>query len=266
MKFVIDVLKGIALGAGCILPGISSGVLCVVFGIYDKLVNSIINIFKDFKKNFLFLFPIFVGISIGVLLFGNILRYLFSSYENIIKCIFAGLILGSIPTLIKSEVKEHSFRLHFLIYTIITLLFSILLIYVEHTFNTSSIFNISFLYLFISGFLMSIGVVFPGVSSTVILILLGVYPLYLEAVSLLNFSVLFPMGLGLFFGCIIFLNIINFFMSKFSSQTLYSIIGFVIGSTFILLPNNLSVINVLLLGLGFIISLFFSNLNSKSSH
>ena len=266
MKFVIDVLKGIALGAGCILPGISSGVLCVVFRIYDKLVNSIINIFKDFKKNFLFLFPIFIGISIGVLLFGNILRYLFSSYENIIKCIFAGLILGSIPTLIKSEVKEHSFRLHFLIYTIITLLFSILLIYAEHTFNTSSIFNISFLYLFISGFLMSIGVVFPGVSSTVILMLLGVYPLYLEAVSLLNFSVLFPMGLGLFFGCIIFLNIINFFMSKFSSQTMYSIIGFVVGSTFILLPNNLSVINVLLLGLDFIISLFFSNLNSKSSH
>lgn len=266
MKFIIDVLKGIALGSGCILPGISSGVLCVVFGIYDKLVNSIINIFKDFKKNFLFLFPIFIGISIGVLLFGNILRYLFSSYENIIKCIFAGLILGSIPTLIKSEVKEHSFRLHFLIYTIITLLFSILLIYLERTFNTSSIFNISFLYLFISGFLMSIGVVFPGVSSTVILMLLGVYPLYLEAVSLLNFSVLFPMGLGLFFGCIIFLNIINFFMSKFSSQTMYSIIGFVIGSTFILLPNNLSVINVLLLGLGFITSLFFSNLNSKSSH
>lgn len=262
MNFFIDVLKGIALGSGCILPGISSGVLCVVFGIYDKLVNSIINIFKDFKKNFLFLFPIFIGISIGVLLFGNILRYLFSSYENIIKCIFAGLILGSIPTLIKNECKEHSFKLHYLIYSIITLLFSILLIYIEYSFSTFSSFNINFLYLFISGFLMSIGVVFPGVSSTVILMCLGVYPLYLEAVSLLNFSILLPMGLGLLLGCIIFLNIINFFMSKFSSQTMYSIIGFVIGSILILLPNNLSIINTLLLGFGFIISLFFSKISN----
>lgn len=263
MRFIIDILKGIALGAGCILPGISSGVLCIVFGIYDKLVNSIINIFKDFKKNFLFLFPIFVGISLGILLFGNILRYLFSSYENVIKSIFTGLILGCTPALIKNETKEHYFRLHYLIYTIITLLFSILLIYIEYTFNTFSSFNINFLYLFISGFVMSIGVVFPGISSTVILMCLGVYPLYLEAVSLLNFSVLFPMGLGLFFGCIIFLNVINFFMSKFSSQTMYSIIGFVIGSTFILLPNNLSIINILLLALGFIISLFFSNFETQ---
>lgn len=263
MRFIIDILKGIALGAGCILPGISSGVLCVVFGIYDKLVNSIINIFKDFKKNILFLFPIFVGISLGILLFGNILRYLFSSYENVIKSIFAGLILGCIPTLIKNETKQHYFRLHYSIYTITTLLFSILLIYVEYTFNAFSSFNINFLYLFISGFLMSIGVVFPGISSTVILMCLGVYPLYLEAVSLLNFSVLFPMGLGLFLGCIIFLNVINFFMSKFSSQTMYCIIGFVIGSTFILLPNNLSIINILLLALGFIISLFFSNFETQ---
>lgn len=260
MKFVIDILKGIALGAGCILPGISSGVLCVVFGIYDKLVNSIINIFKDFKKNFLFLFPIFIGIGVGVLLFGNILRYLFSSYENIIKCVFAGLILGSIPTLIKNECKEHPFKLHYLIYSITTLLFSILLIYVEYNFNTFSCFNINFLYLFISGFLMSIGVVFPGVSSTVILMCLGVYPLYLEAVSLLNFSVLLPMGLGLFLGCIIFLNIINFFMNKFSSQTMYSIIGFVIGSIFILLPNNFSFLNISFLFLGFVVSLFLSKI------
>ena len=49
MSFVLNLLKGFGLGAGCILPGISSGVLCVIFGIYDKLVNSILNIFKDFS-------------------------------------------------------------------------------------------------------------------------------------------------------------------------------------------------------------------------
>ena len=72
-SFFIDSLKGIALGAGAILPGISSGVLCVIFGIYEKLLYSILYFFKDIKKNFRFLLPIFIGIFVGVLIFSNFL-------------------------------------------------------------------------------------------------------------------------------------------------------------------------------------------------
>ena len=58
MNYISQVFKGIALGAGAILPGISSGVLCVVFGIYEKLIDSILGFFKDIKGNFKFLFPL----------------------------------------------------------------------------------------------------------------------------------------------------------------------------------------------------------------
>ena len=50
MNFIISFFKGVAIGAGAILPGISSGVFCVVFGIYEKLLNSILHFFKDIKK------------------------------------------------------------------------------------------------------------------------------------------------------------------------------------------------------------------------
>lgn len=56
MKFLLDYCKGILIGSGAILPGISSGVFCVIFGIYEKLVNSILNLFKDFKNNFYFFY------------------------------------------------------------------------------------------------------------------------------------------------------------------------------------------------------------------
>ena len=62
--------------------GISSGVLCVIFGIYEKLLDSILNFFKDIKRNFKFLFPLFIGVGIGVLLFSNILNYLLSLEDN----------------------------------------------------------------------------------------------------------------------------------------------------------------------------------------
>ena len=58
MNYIRQVFKGIALGAGAILPGISSGVLCVVFGIYEKLIDSILGFFKDIKGNLKFLLPL----------------------------------------------------------------------------------------------------------------------------------------------------------------------------------------------------------------
>lgn len=60
MKFLLDCIKGIAIGAGAILPGISSGVLCVIFGIYEKLLDSILNFFNNVKKNIRFLSPILI--------------------------------------------------------------------------------------------------------------------------------------------------------------------------------------------------------------
>lgn len=110
---------GILLGTGAILPGISSGVICVILGMYDKLVESIFNLFKDFKKNFLYLFPIALGGFFGVFLFGNILKALFDSYPTQTSFCFIGLIAGSIPILIKKINKEHTFKLRYALFTII---------------------------------------------------------------------------------------------------------------------------------------------------
>ena len=53
-------IGGILIGAGAILPGISSGVMCVIFGIYEKLLDSVLNFFKNPKKNLVFLLPIVI--------------------------------------------------------------------------------------------------------------------------------------------------------------------------------------------------------------
>lgn len=115
--FFKSVIIGTFLGGGAILPGISSGVLCVIFGIYEKLVNSILGIFKDFKNNFKFLLPICLGGFIGVLLFGNGLNYLFASFPMQSNFAFMGLIIGTIPALVKQS-NKNGFKLHNLLYLI----------------------------------------------------------------------------------------------------------------------------------------------------
>lgn len=263
MNSISNFIKGIFIGSGAILPGISSGVICMVVGLYEKLLDSILNFFKDIKVNIKFLFPIACGAIIGIILFSNILSYCFNVIPCQTKSLFIGLLLGSIYVLAMSKLKDNinkksntskyiSFFICFLI--------GIGLLYLENivdlsTNYTTNNFNASFLIL--SGFFMSMGIVIPGVSSTVILMLLGVYSTYLSAVSMVNMSVLFPMMLGVGIGSIIFMKIIQYLLNRFHSQTIFGIIGFSLGSVLILYPGYTfgieSLMSIVLLVLGFVI-------------
>lgn len=236
MKFIVNLGKGILIGAGCILPGISSGVLCVVFGIYEKLLDSILNFFKDVHKNFKFLLPIALGGIIGIILFSKILQFLLYKYPLQTKSIFIGLILGGVVLLFKDIRKKEKFKINNITYLIISLLIGISMVYFENKIGTQNIYNINCIYLILSGILMSVGIVVPGVSSTIILMLLGIYSLYLNSVSTLYLPVLIPMAIGIILGSWIFMKIIKYLLDKFYTQTMFSIIGFTLGSIFVLMP------------------------------
>lgn len=238
MSYFKNCLMGIAIGAGAILPGISSGVLCLIFGIYEKLLDSILNFFKDIRKNLKFLFPIILGGFFGVLTFSKILDFFFINYESLTKSIFVGLILGCIPSLIKqANYNNKSIKKSNLIFLIIAIFLGILMVILENNSYISFSKNYNFTYLIFAGFMMSIGVIVPGVSNTIILMLLGVYNIYLSAIANLNISILFPFAIGLLVGCFIFMKITKFLLDNYHSQTLYAIIGFTIGSIFVLLPD-----------------------------
>ena len=263
LKSISNFIKGIFIGSGAILPGISSGVICMVLGLYEKLLDCILNFFKDIKSNIKFLFPIICGAIVGMILFSNILSYCFNVIPCQIKSLFIGLLLGSIYVLAMSNLKDDiSTKNHISKYIsfFICFLVGIGLIYLENIANfsadyTPNEFSASFLIL--SGFFMSMGIVIPGVSSTVILMLLGVYSTYLSAVSMVNMNVLFPMMLGAGIGSIIFMKIIQYLLNRFHSQTIFGIIGFSLGSVLILYPGYSfsleSLVSIVLLVLGFVI-------------
>ena len=261
MNFILDIIKGIALGAGAILPGISSGVICVIFGIYEKLLNCVLNFFKNIKENFKILFPIGLGAFIGIILFGNILKYLFYAYPIQIKFIFIGLILGSIPSLIKQAYSRKTFRLHYLLYLIASLILAIFLVILENKLSISSS-NTSFSipYLILSGFFMSAGVIVPGVSSTLILMLLGVYDAYLLSVSTLYLPLLIPLAVGLVIGAFLFMKLTKFLLDNYHSQTFFVIIGFTLGSILVLYPGFTFDINGIISIFSLIVGLCLSNL------
>ena len=164
MQFILRYLKGLAIGAGAILPGISSGVLCVVFGIYETLLNSILNFFQDWKKNLAFLFPILFGGITGIILFSNFITFFFQEYPTQTSFCFIGLILGSIPILLKTANREKGFHLHYLLYFFFTFSLALFLLVLENYFPQETNYclpSFSFGFLVVSGFFMSIGVIVP---------------------------------------------------------------------------------------------------------
>lgn len=269
MNFILNIFKGILIGAGAILPGISSGVLCVILGIYEILISRILHFFKNFKENLWFFIPFIIGASISVVFVSKILLFLLNNYAIPTSFCFIGLILGCVPSVFKqanslNSEKNNTFIKYLLL--IFTFSFSIYLLALEKTANATpiSLDNISILELIKNGFLMSTGVVIPGISNTIILMFLGTYNIYLEGIATLNFSILIPMGIGLIAGGFLFLKLIEFLFLKYKTYTYYSIIGFTLGSIFVLFPdfgfNLISLFSIIIMIISFFASYTLSSL------
>ena len=267
MNGFLNMIKGIFIGAGAIVPGVSSGVLCVIFGIYEKLLDAVLNFFKDIKHNIKFLFPIALGVGIGVLLFSNILNYFLYEFPVQTKSIFIGLIIGTIPSLIKEVNEKETFKPQNVVYLLIALAIGMITVIVENQINiVSNGDKMSIMYLVMSGAIMSIGIVVPGVSSTIILMLLGVYSVYLQSVANLYLPVLIPLGIGLILGSIIVMKITKKLLETHYGKTFYSIIGFTIGSVFVLLPQGMTLLEIVLSVLCVVLGVYVSRIPDAIKH
>lgn len=232
---------------------------------YEKIIDSILHFFDDIKNNLKFILPIVIGTFIGIFVFGNLLKIVFYRFYMETSFMFIGLILGSLKLVIKQANVKKISLVHILC-LLITLSFSIYLVALENTLNITSYIN-SNSYLILAGALMSAGIVIPGVSKTVILMILGLYEIYLSAISTLNLSILLPIGVGLFIGGTLFLFLISFLFKFIKSYTYFGIIGFILGSIFVIYPGFTfdihGFVSLLLFIISFIIGLILSNLQNE---
>ncbi|MBR6033950.1 MAG: DUF368 domain-containing protein [Clostridia bacterium] len=147
----------------------------------------------------------------------------------------------------------------------ITFLLGIVMVAVERSCALSTNFPSSSSSLVFTGFAMSFGVIIPGVSSTVILMLLGKYSTYLNAISSLNFSVLLPMGIGLIIGSFLLLFFIKYLFKFYKSIAFATIVGFMLGSIPVMTPHVTS-IYALILGTFALFLGFYTTLKLSALH
>lgn len=262
MDFLKDFIKGIIIGIGAIAPGVSGGTFAVIFGVYDKLTNAIANIFNNFKKKLLILLPVGLGVCVGVLGFSRIVKYLFEHHEVEIIFLFIGLMIGTLPSVVK-EANKKGFRRRYLLLFIIafsvTTLFTILENSVIDIIPQSSH---SFISLITYGVIIGFGTIVPGISSSFILMYIGAYGIVIEAISNIDLIILIPVGIGFGISILLFARLISFLFKRFYGYTYYTILGFVLGSIITILPRvefSLEyLLGMVICLIGFLISYGFS--------
>lgn len=261
-------LKGIVTGIGGVAPGLNGCVILIIFGLYEKVLNALGTIFRNFKKNIKFLLPIVLGMFVGVLVFSKIVDFFLTEYEIQTRYLFLGLIIGTIPLLYK-EVKKKNFSVKY--YPIIIL--SIILGTYLLKFNlnippitTPNIFEKIFL-----GILVAATAIIPGVEPAVIMSGFGYYELYVNSLATFDLSVLLPMLIGLTLGGILISYGISILFEKCYSLTMSVIFGMflamipsILNSNCILGRNLTSLASITLLILGFAISYYLGDMENHN--
>lgn len=230
--------KGGAIGLAMIIPGVSGGTLAVLLGIYDKIIDSVGNIFKKFKESFLFLLPIALGAILAFAALYFPLKYALKYAPFPTMLLFAGLMLGSIPDLIKKS-EKNGFKKLDTIGLVLACFFVVGICFIPNLGDVDLSGNMQawhyFLLLFI-GMIASCALVVPGVSGSMLLLILGYYQPILNAISGLKTSfghyllVLATFAVGLVIGFFTIAKLMQFLLNRFRRVTYWSIVGFVIGS------------------------------------
>lgn len=262
-------LKGIIVGIGGIAPGLSGSVLLVIFGLYQKTIDAIGTLFKNFKKNILFLVPLFLGFGVGILLFSKVIDFFLSNFEMQTRFTFLGLVIGTIPLFYK-EVKKEGFSNKYYAIIIISAILGIYLFTVNKG-AFPQIENPNLLQSILLGVAVAASSIIPGVDSAVILSTLGLYELYVTSLANFNLGILIPAGIGLVFGALIISFIISKLIKNYYTITFSIIFGLfisiipnVLNENCILMLNAKSFISILLMIIGFGISYYLGDIEENS--
>ena len=288
LQWILDVLRGAVMGVSNIIPGVSGGTMAVSMGIYDRVIYAVNNLFKQFKKSFKELLPILIGVLIGLFAFAALIGNLLGTKSAEIPITrlptnfaFIGLILGGLPAIYK-RVNMKSAKvpgvLLFLVFLALVVILPLLNPPEARTVD-HSVGNI--LLMVLLGAIASSTMVIPGISGSMIMMLLGYYNSVINAMNDLrggdwsSLALLLPYVIGLLIGIVFIAKLMNFLLKKYAALTFCAIFGLVIGSPVALLMQNREcfalantgnwIASIVCLIVGFAIAWFMSVLDNKQS-
>ncbi|MBE5927661.1 MAG: DUF368 domain-containing protein [Lachnospiraceae bacterium] len=256
-----SIFQGIVIGLASVLPGVSGGTIAISMGIYDKIISCITHLFKNFKKNVLFLLPIGIGVIIAIAGSAFGLDYLFEIFPMQTNWMFIGLILGSVPS-IYGKIKGETIKLGHIGALVFFFVGIISFALISGNNGTDVVLNsnlISFIKLLFVGIIASATLIIPGVSGSMLLLMMGYYNPILSVITsfiqnvtrldirgaIADIFILAPFGIGIVFGIFALAKLIEMVFKKAPTYAYCGILGLIVASPFgIVLSTSFPELNV----------------------
>ena len=252
-------IAGMAIGAGAAIPGVSGAAIAVIFRVYEDIIGAVNNFRKKFGWAIKVLIPIMLGILIAVCVCIVLFSWAFEHLMFVLICLFAGFLIGSFPG-ITDEVKGVQITKKAIILMVIGALFviglgSLSVIVGMNDFSVAQFFVDMpwwlYLVLIPVGAVAAVALTVPGLSGSLILLILGFYrPLVDSAKTWASelfhgdFTHTLPLigmlgcfAIGCLIGVVIVSKIMNILLKKWRHETFFAIIGFISGSILVLFFN-----------------------------
>ena len=253
-------VAGLAIGAGAAIPGVSGAAIAVIFRVYEDIIGAVNNFRKKFGWAIKVLIPILLGIMLAVIACIIIFSYAFEYMMFVLICVFAGFLIGSFPG-ITDEVKGEKISRKYALLIAAGALFVIALGVLNviaglNDFSVESLFVSLpwwlYLVLIPVGAVAAVALTVPGLSGSLILLILGFYRPLVDYVKLWAkqmltgdftytgalFGVLGCFAVGCLIGVVLVSKIMNILLAKWRKETFFAIIGFIAGSILVLFCNS----------------------------
>lgn len=276
---LILVIKGFIMGIANIIPGVSGGTLAMTLGIYEQFISSISHLFSKLKENLKFLIPVALGMVLAIVTLSRVIDYSFNHFPLPTMLFFVGLVLGGIP-MIYSKIKDEkktkpSNIITFLIPFAIVIFMSVIGMFATGMgeVNLGNLNFFGFIILFLVGMIAAGTMVIPGVSGSLVLMLLGYYYPVLGLIKAItkfenlahNILVAGVFGMGIIVGIVAISKIIEFLFSKYEKKFYFGVFGFILASAPAIILSGIQeisiiftipqiIVSIVLLIIGFIVS------------
>ena len=241
-RFMITI-KGFIIGSSMAVPGVSGGTMAIVLGIYDRLLSAISGLRKNFKENAWFLIRFALGAGVGLVALYEVIGRLLEIFPIPVSFLFFGAVIGGIPTLVE-KIKPTKFTLSFGIKSVLWGLLGVAIVLgvanildilkwlglVEPNVTSlvateGGITLANILLWIVTGLVVSIALILPGISTSHMLVILGI-----TSILSLPLPALAIIGLSLLVGIFAITKPLEWAMNRFTAPTYCVILGFVVGS------------------------------------
>lgn len=266
MRWLRDLLCGALIGVGAILPGVSGGVLAVVFDIYRPFMEVLTRPRTAIPKYWKWFPPIAIGWCVGFLGFAKGIAACMDLSTSVTTWLFIGLIVGTVPSLFREAGKEGRSPAAWGSFVLCAFAVFAGLFYLGRVADVTVTPN--FWWYNFCGVLWGMSIVIPGMTSSSVMMALGLYQPMLEGLARLDLLVLSASLPGMVLAILLLARLVTWFFRRHYAVAFHGILGFVLASTLVIIPETYSGVGEVLLSAlccvgGFALAFFLAKLDRR---